>query len=95
MFTGLIEAVGTVARLNRKGAGARLEVEVQWPDGEIPAVGASIAVDGACLTVVDPSRDRFSAELSPETLDRTLLSEFRPGKRPPVATADRDAKNGG
>ena len=80
MFTGLIEAVGTVARLSRSGAGAKLEVEVHWLDDDVPSLGDSIAVDGACLTVVDPTPNGFSADLSPETLDRTLLSELRTGK---------------
>lgn len=79
MFTGLIETVGTVARLSRSGAGAKLEVKVSWPDDEIPSAGDSIAVNGACLTVLDPSPDSFAADLSPETLDRTLLSELRTG----------------
>jgi len=81
MFTGLIELVGTVGRLDRKGAGARLQVEVSWPDNDLPAAGDSIAVNGACLTVLDPSPAGFSADLSPETLDRTLLSDLRSGDR--------------
>ncbi len=81
MFTGLIEAVGNVARLDRRGAGARLRVEASWPDNDLPAAGDSIAVNGACLTVIDPSPMEFSADLSPETLDRTLLSDLRTGDR--------------
>ena len=79
MFTGLIEAVGTISRLDRRGAGATLRVEATWPDPDLPAAGDSIAVDGVCLTVVDPTEDGFTADLSPETIDRTLLSELRTG----------------
>ena len=79
MFTGLIEAVGTIGRLDRRGAGATLRVEATWPDPDLPTAGDSIAVDGVCLTVVEPTEDEFTADLSPETIDRTLLSELRTG----------------
>jgi riboflavin synthase len=79
MFTGLIEAIGQVGRVRRIGAGARLEVGVRWPDGDAPRSGDSVAVDGACLTAVEPTADGFAAELSPETLRRTLLGELRGG----------------
>jgi riboflavin synthase len=79
MFTGLIETIGTVRRLTRLSGGARLDVEARWPDGVAPAQGDSIAVNGACLTAVDPSPDSFCADLSSETLARTLLAELRPG----------------
>ena len=80
MFTGLIETVGTARRLVRSSGGARLEIEVKWPDNLIPEQGDSIAVNGACLTALSPSTGAFSADLSPETLDRTLLEEIRPGQ---------------
>ena len=78
MFTGLIETIGTVRRLTRSSGGARLEVEARWPDDVTPARGDSIAVNGACLTAVDPSDRGFCADLSSETLARTLLAELRP-----------------
>lgn len=81
MFTGLIETVGTVHGLDRSGPGARLAIEVQWPSGELPASGDSVAVDGACLTVLEPTTDGFAADLSPETVDRTLLSRLSSGRR--------------
>ena len=81
MFTGLIEAVGAVGRLDRRGAGATLRVEAAWPDPDLPAAGDSIAIDGVCLTVVEPSEGGFTADLSPETINRTLLSELRTGSR--------------
>jgi len=80
MFTGLIETVGTARRLVRSAAGARLEIEVKWPDDLLPKQGDSIAVNGACLTALSPSAGAFTADLSPETLDRTLLDEIRPGQ---------------
>jgi riboflavin synthase len=79
MFTGLIETVGNVAALKRSGGGARLVITVKWPDNEIPKTGDSIAVNGACLTNVDPSVSGFAADLSPETLQRTLLGQLGSG----------------
>ncbi len=80
MFTGLIEVLGTVRSGPRSTRGARLEVAVCWPDGEPPAGGDSVAVDGACLTATASSATGFAADLSPETLRRTTLGEVRPGE---------------
>jgi riboflavin synthase len=77
MFTGLVEVVGEVARVARSGPGARLTVKVAWPDRLSLAPGDSVAVDGACLTAREVTEDGFSADLSPETLDRTLLGSLR------------------
>lgn len=79
MFTGLIETIGTVRRLTRSSGGARLEVEVEWPDESTPVQGDSIAVNGACLTAIGPTARFFAADLSSETMTRTLLAELRPG----------------
>lgn len=79
MFTGLIEAVGTVDALRRSGGGARLTISAQWPDGEVPLAGDSIAVNGACLTAIEPKASGFAADLSPETLERTLLAKLGSG----------------
>lgn len=81
MFTGLVEAVGSVRGLRRAGSSARLLVAASWRDGSPPSRGDSVAVDGACLTAVEPDREGFAADLSPETLSRTLLGELRTGDR--------------
>ena len=81
MFTGLIETVGTVARIARTGGGARMTISVSWPNAAIPERGDSIAVNGACLTVLEPTAEAFAADLSPETLERTLLGGLSPGAR--------------
>lgn len=81
MFTGLIETVGTVRKLSVRGSGARLDVEARWPDGSPPHRGDSIAVDGVCLTAIEPTPSGFAADVSPETLRRTLLGDARPGLR--------------
>ena len=79
MFTGLIEVVGTVGALKRSGGGARLTVSATWPDSELPKTGDSIAVNGACLTAVEPTDSGFAADLSPETLEQTLLGDLGSG----------------
>jgi riboflavin synthase len=81
MFTGLIETIGTVNGLERSGGGARLTVTASWPDDETPQPGDSVAVNGACLTVVEPSATGFAADLSPETLQRTLLTKLGSGHK--------------
>jgi riboflavin synthase len=81
VFTGLIEAVGTVRAVTRRGAAARLEVHVAWPDGGRPEPGDSIAVNGACLTAVNPDGDGFAADLSPETVRTTRLADLGYGVR--------------
>jgi riboflavin synthase len=84
MFTGIIEATGTVSALERREDGARLVVTTALDVGGLP-LGASIAVDGVCLTVVDRAaggpESRFAADLGPETLACTTLGALRPGAR--------------
>lgn len=79
MFTGLIETVGKVDALKRSGGSARLSISVHWPDGDLLEEGDSVSVNGACLTAVEPSTTGFAADLSPETLQRTLLGELGTG----------------
>ena len=77
MFTGLIESVGTIARTERTGDGG-MRLEVYAPDfGRDMAIGDSVAVDGACLTVVSFIRGAFLADLSEETVTRTTLGRLR------------------
>ncbi|HTP32257.1 MAG TPA: riboflavin synthase [Candidatus Acidoferrales bacterium] len=80
MFTGIIEELGAVASMEIRAAGARLKVRcatVLSDSGE----GASIAVNGVCLTAVDIRPDSFSADVAPETLKRTNLGALRAGSR--------------
>jgi riboflavin synthase len=90
MFTGLIEDVGTVSTVERVPKGVRLSVRTRLPG---LARGDSIAVDGACLTAVELSADRFSADVSAETLERTTLGERKAGDEVnlelPLALGDR------
>ncbi len=78
MFTGIIEELGTVATAARGGRLARLEVRARATLEET-AVGGSLAVNGACLTIVERRPDGFVFELGPETLARTTLGHLRVG----------------
>jgi len=80
MFTGIIEGLGTVAKLRSSGRGKRLVVTTDLELKEIK-IGDSIAVNGACLTVVMMSATRFEADLSPETLSRTTFNKVKTGDR--------------
>lgn len=72
MFTGLVETTGIVTRTSRKDGGAQLEIYA--PDfGRDMAIGDSVAVNGACLTIAAFARGAFVADVSLETLDRTNL----------------------
>lgn len=87
MFTGLVEALATVERLEVEGDGRALVLVLPFA-GEL-ALGDSVALNGACLTVVahDARTARFQA--GPETLRRTNLGELRPGDRVNVERALR------
>ena len=78
MFTGIVEELGRVLELAPKETGARLTVECKGILADA-TLGASVAVNGACLTAVELSLDRFSADLAPETLKRTNLGQLRTG----------------
>jgi riboflavin synthase len=81
MFTGIVERVGTVAEVEEGSATRRLTVEVDpgFLEGVTP--GASIAVDGACLTPVSVGPGRFLVEVIGTTLSRTVAGGYAPGSR--------------
>src|SRR5688500_18482193 len=78
MFTGIIEEVGKIAAADDAGGFRTVRVKA-GPLLEGIASGASIAVNGVCLTVRTFEPGSFTAELSRETLDRTTLDRLRPG----------------
>lgn len=80
MFTGLIEAVGNLSSLRSGGNQAVLELVAPLPADEI-RIGDSVAVNGACLTVIDRQGDRFRFDISPETVARTTFAALQPGSR--------------
>jgi riboflavin synthase len=79
MFTGIVEEVGTVRRYARDGQTARLEVHARLT-AEGSEIGASVAVNGVCLTVVDRELDGFAFDLGPETLAVTALADLGVGE---------------
>ncbi len=80
MFTGLVEALALVEGVVPVGAGRRLSVGAPGP-AEGARVGDSVAVNGACLTVVEALGGRLAFEAGPETLAKTNLGELKPGHR--------------
>ncbi len=78
MFTGLVEDVGKITALRVKNHAAILAVATKLPIRSMPH-GASIAVNGACLTVVKKEGKSFKVDVSPETLRRTSLQGLSVG----------------
>ncbi len=80
MFTGLVQKVGVLKRLARSGSGWSLTLlHAPWPD--MLALGESVAVQGACLTVTSVGDGCFTADLLDETLRRTTLQRLVQGAR--------------
>ena len=80
MFTGIIRETGVVAAIDASEAGATVRVSAPRSRAELTP-GASIAVDGVCLTVTELGDADFSADVVPETIRRTRLAETGVGDR--------------
>jgi len=78
MFTGIVEEVGTVRAIAGDGATRRLHVSAAVTL-EGSDLGASVAINGACLTVVERAADGFAFDVGPETVARTTLSRLAAG----------------
>jgi riboflavin synthase alpha subunit len=79
VFTGIVEGVGAIVRLERRPDRIDLEVRVPAPLARGVEVGASVALDGCCLTVTARRADQLCFQLVPETLERTALGDRVPG----------------
>ena len=77
MFTGLIQDLGSVEAIERIGGAARVTVRTAL--GAQLAPGDSIAVNGVCLTAIDPTADGFAADAIPQTLDNSTTGDLQPG----------------
>lgn len=80
MFTGLVEALGIVQAVDQEGAGKRLIVVAPTLAPDLK-VGASVAINGVCLTVVEKTGTTLHFQAGPETLTRTNLGALTPGDR--------------
>ena len=78
MFTGIVEEVGRVTRIEQRGENRRITVAAAKVTNELKA-GDSVAVSGVCLTALDIKPGSFCADLAPETWDRTSFSRMREG----------------
>src|SRR6185437_12546309 len=81
MFTGLVQAVGTVRVAEDDGHGGRRFGVAEPTLAPLLAVGESIAINGACMTIVDRGAEWFVFEAGPESLARTTLGKTSPGDR--------------
>jgi riboflavin synthase len=80
MFTGLVEGVGDITAVRRMAEGLRLAVAPPFPAAGL-TLGESVAVSGACLTVVKVEGRTFLVDVSPETLARSTLAMKKVGAR--------------
>ncbi|MDN3609234.1 riboflavin synthase [Vibrio ostreicida] len=81
MFTGIIEAVGTLAAVTPKGEDMSVTVNVGKLNMADVKLGDSIATNGVCLTVVDFDSSSYSADLSLETMTKTGFTQYQVGDR--------------
>ncbi|PYX80495.1 MAG: riboflavin synthase [Acidobacteria bacterium] len=77
MFTGIIEEVGRIRRIEQKGENRRITIEARRTPKELKS-GDSVAVSGVCLTALAIRQNSFSADLAPETWIRTSFSRVKP-----------------
>lgn len=78
MFTGIIEELGSVRSIDRRGEDARIVITAHTVTQDAHD-GDSIAVNVVCLTALDVNKDSFAADVSRETLQRSTLGRLRPG----------------
>ena len=79
MFTGIIESIGKIAKMEKRGGDVRLHIATGKLDLSDVALGDSIAVNGVCLTAVVLPGDGFVADVSNETLSLTSLGQLSTG----------------
>jgi riboflavin synthase len=78
MFTGIVEEVGQVTRIDQQGENRRITIAAKHVPKQL-VMGASVAVSGVCLTALDIKSTSFSADLAPETWVRTSFSRMHDG----------------
>ena len=78
MFTGIVEEVGCVRKIEQRGENRRITITAEKAPTEL-GTGNSVAVSGVCLTALDIKPGSFSADLAPETWVRTSFSRIHEG----------------
>jgi riboflavin synthase len=78
MFTGIVEEVGRITRIEQRSENRRITVAAERSPKEL-ATGNSVSVSGVCLTALDPKPESFCADLAPETWARTSFSRIQEG----------------
>jgi riboflavin synthase len=81
MFTGIIQAVGSIQSREKRAGDARLKINTGTLAIASMSIGDSVAVNGVCLTAIEHSEHSFSADVSNETLSRTTLGTLNPGSK--------------
>ena len=81
MFTGIIQAIGHVERMQSQGGDVRLTIDTGDLELDDSGLGDSIAVNGVCLTAVEYTGRGFSADVSQETLSKTSLGSLKSGSQ--------------
>jgi len=78
LFTGIVEEVGQITRIEQHGENRRITVEAKNTPKEL-GTGQSVSVSGVCLTALDIKPNSFCADLAPETWERTSFSRIHEG----------------
>ena len=80
MFTGLIETTGTIKKITNRDNYLVFDIEAKFDDDK-HKIGDSVACDGICLTIVSFDRQKFTVEVSQETLDKTIAANYKVGSK--------------
>lgn len=76
MFTGIIEEIGKIKRIDKKGNSAILVIECREVLADAK-IGDSISVNGICLTVTNINKDNYETDVMPETMNRSSLKDIK------------------
>lgn len=80
MFTGLVEEIGKILSINKSGQASKIQVEAHQIMSDLK-IDDSVSVNGVCLTVIDLSKNAFTAEAVEETISKTSLKYLKVGTK--------------
>ncbi|MDX1812194.1 MAG: riboflavin synthase [Gammaproteobacteria bacterium] len=81
MFTGIIQSLGNIKRIEQKGGDCRFHIDTGSLPMDSVQQGDSIAVNGVCLTAINPDSQGFEADVSGETLSKSTLGSLKAGSK--------------